>query len=208
MKLVLGIVIGVILGIIVAGAGAFYGIRSLTQALSSESVSGLSSSEAGQATTPSLFMTSAPTPASTSTPHPSISTPLTSAAPGTSQTPSVILPPIQGSVNFTLNLISYNIFGPTSATLDLQITNTGNIDAHHVWGKVELFYQGTLVKINGQDYYRADIGDIKSRASVTTRVDLNVNLIDGSKILANGGTFNLTVFSDEYTQNFRFNFKL
>jgi len=50
-----------------------------------------------------------------------------------------------------------------SRAVTTQIANTGSYDVHNMWVKVEVFLQGSRVKLDGQDYLRVDIGTVKPR---------------------------------------------
>ena len=207
MKIFLGIIIGVILGLLVLGIGLFFEITSLAHSLNDHSTN----------TQPtSSLLTTSPTPIyPTTLPYDLPSKPVTSPtlppvpAPVSSPAglPSPAINPPQNSVIFDLNFPYFNISGPTSATINVQIANTGSSDAHNVFGKVEIYYQGSVIKIGGQDYLRTDVGTIKAGTNVTTQVILKVSLPDGLKVLANGATLKLTIFSDEKTQTYSYDFK-
>ncbi len=94
-----------------------------------------------------------------------------------------------------------------SWTVSSQLANTGDADAHHVWAKVEVFSGDSRVKLDRQDYLREDIGTLKATATVTPQVTLNFDALDGLKISRNGARFVLTIYSDEYTESFSYDYQ-
>ena len=121
---------------------------------------------------PSNGSTLAPT--ATSTPQPSVSTsqtvppsdkespssilvpsnepPLTTTSPSVSQTP---LPADEVKFDFVMKGITG---AGLSRTVTALLTNTGNTDAHNVWGQLEGFSGGGSIKLNGEDFLRIDGG--------------------------------------------------
>ena len=121
-----------------------------------------------------------------------------------SPTPSI--PPSQnGEVKFEFAVIDISGSG-LSRTITAQVTNTGDIDAHNVWGKVEVFSQGSRIKLEGKEFLRIDVGTITSGDTVTTELTLSFGLTDGLKISQNGATFLLTIYSDKVTETFSYDY--
>lgn len=116
-----------------------------------------------------------------------------------------IIPSQNGAVKFEFAVTDISGSG-LSRTITAQITNTGDIDAHNVWGKVEVFCQGSRIKLEGKDFLRTDLGTIASGDAVTTKVTLGFGLMDGLKISQNGATFKLTIYSDELTETFSYDY--
>jgi hypothetical protein len=110
------------------------------------------------------------------------------------------------NVNFELYVSSVNISGITSATITSQLSNNGTSDAHNAWAKVEAYQQGTRLQINGQDFFRQDLGTIKAASTTEVRVTLSFNPLDALKVLQNGATFSLSLISDEKTQNMSYDY--
>ncbi len=114
-------------------------------------------------------------------------------------------PPVINNVKLTLEITSIS-GGGFSRTVSARITNAGTADAHNVWGKIEAFYQGTMIKLSGKDYIQKDIGLLAAGNSITTEVTLSFSIIDGIKISQNGVRLVLNVFSDEFTQTFYYDY--
>ncbi len=181
----IGIILGVVLGaVIVIGISAWIISSIFSQGSQSNN----------SASTPKTIITS-PTPTKSMTSSTSSGSPTAA-----SQNPA------QDNVNFSLSINNFNVSGPTSGTVNAQVTNTGTVDAHNVWVKVEIIYQGSIVKIGGQDYLRKDLGTLAPGQTVTSQVTLSVSLTDGIKIAQNGATFRLTVYSDEKTQTMSYDY--
>lgn len=105
-------------------------------------------------------------------------------------------------VKFTLGIVSFNISGMSSGTVVTQIANNSNIDAHNSWIKVKIYSKdNNLIKIDGQDYYRKDLGTIKAASTITSQATITVNPLDGMRILSNGAMFHITITADEATQS-------
>jgi len=94
-----------------------------------------------------------------------------------------------------------------SRTITSQLSNTGSSDAHNVWAKVEVFCQGSRVKVSGLDYLKEDVGILKAGETVTREVTLSFNVFDGLKISNNGAKFILTVYSDEHTETLSYDYQ-
>jgi len=91
-------------------------------------------------------------------------------------------------------------------TFSAKITNTGKSDAHNVWVKIEATSGGSPIQINGQGSFRVDIGIIKAGETVLKQATLEFGMLDSIKIMQNGAQFTLTVYSDEKTQAFGYNY--
>ncbi|MFH1484801.1 MAG: hypothetical protein ABIH46_01905 [Chloroflexota bacterium] len=139
---------------------------------------------------PETSATSIPTPTLTSprSPHPS---------------PTRLA---QSRPKFTFAVVGVDGSG-LSWTVSAQVANAGNSDAHHVWAKLQVFSGGSLVKVNGQDYLREDIGTLNRGTSVTRQVKLSVGALDALKISRNGATLALTLYSDEHTETFSYDYQ-
>ncbi len=200
MKIGVGITIGVMLGLVVLGVGLFFAVTHVANSFSDESQeNGTAAVPTGTATPPptSNFAVTQPPAAATTTPR-STGFPVATITRTQPSAPSVTL---------GLNIPSFSISGATSATVDAQIVNSGSGDAHNAYAVVQVYCQGTLVKIANQDSYRKDIGTIAAGATIDTQAILSVNLIDGMKILSNGAIIQLTVVSTEVTKSYSYNFK-
>jgi hypothetical protein len=122
--------------------------------------------------------------------------------------PSIITPSPPGStVNYSVNITGFQVSGLSSGTVVAQISNTGTGDSHNVWAKVEIIYQGSIVRIAGQDSLRKDIGTVKAGGTITTEATINLGLTDGIKISQNGATIRLTIYSDEKTETLSYDFQ-
>ncbi len=126
-----------------------------------------------------------------------------------SPSPSSPTPSVQSSqgeeVKFEFAVTDISGSG-LSRTITAQVTNTGDIDAHNVWGKVEVFSKGSIIKLGGKEFLRINVGTIAARQTITTKVALSFGLADGLKISQNGATFVLTIYSDELTEAFSYDY--
>jgi hypothetical protein len=102
-------------------------------------------------------------------------------------------------VNFSLKIIDMNNSG-FNYTATAEISNKGTTDAHNVRAEVEVFSQGSRIKVSGQNYLSIALGNISSGTKLTTQATLSFSVTDGPKILKNGATFKITIYSDEKTQ--------
>ncbi|MBI4320870.1 MAG: hypothetical protein HY675_20450 [Chloroflexi bacterium] len=109
-------------------------------------------------------------------------------------------------VAFDLKIGSVSQSG-LSANVTATLTNNGAADAHNVWAKVEAFVQGSRVKVNGADYLRVDVGELKAKSAVSRQVTLSFGIFDAAKLVQSGGRFVLTVSSDEATQPFAYDYQ-
>ncbi|OGN87213.1 MAG: hypothetical protein A2Z74_06380 [Chloroflexi bacterium RBG_13_46_9] len=112
---------------------------------------------------------------------------------------------VTDNVTFALEIISIS-GGGFSRSVSARLTNVGTADAHNVWGKIEAFYQSKKINLSGRDYVQKDIGLLAAGNSITTNVTLSFSIIDAIKISQNGVRLVLTVFSDEFTQIFYYDY--
>ena len=192
MKTAIGIVLGVLIGIIIIAATVvsllFVGLFPSNQEASSDHVA-----------SPSINFNSmvSPIPSTTLPPvtnlTPSPHTPTASSPTGTSPIAS------NKDVSFNLNVIDMSNSG-FNYTATAEISNKGTTDAHKVRAEVEVFSQGSRIKVNGQNSLIINLGNIASGATLTTQAKLSFSVTDGPKILKNGATFKITIYSDEKTQ--------
>jgi hypothetical protein len=188
MKTTIGIILGAVLGAIIVTGVTLWMVSSLFSPRTQESPSNVAITTPQTTITPPAPLTIVPSTISPTLP------PITGESPA------------QSGVNFKLNINNFSISGLNSGTVDAQITNTGTSDAHNVWVKLEIIYQGSIIKIGGQDYFRKDLGTIKPGETVTSQVNITVSLTDGIKIAQNGSSFRLTVYSDEKTQTLTYDY--
>jgi len=114
-------------------------------------------------------------------------------------------PSSDGDVKFAFEITDISGSG-LSRTVTARIINTGSADAHNVWGKTEAFSQGSRIKLSGKEYLSTDIGSMPAGGSITTEVTLSFSVMDGLKISQNGVTLNITIYSDEYTETFSYDY--
>lgn len=90
-----------------------------------------------------------------------------------------------------------------------QITNTGNLDAHNVVGKVGVISGGKQITItsSGQTSVSQTLGTIKAGQTVDTRLDLTFALFDSLTLTQNGVNVSLIITSDEKTQTITYDYK-
>jgi hypothetical protein len=210
MKKIIGVLIGVIIGLVVIIAVLTFLVLSNVFVFnrSSSSTAGITSPPIAFAS-PSINSSSTPLPSNTGLPATTAPPVRTPTPTGTASMSSAASSPTsQKEVNFTIAVSSFSISGATSGTVTAQIANIGNIDAHNAWIKVEIYSQGSLIKVNGGDYFRKDLGTIKAKTTLTTQATLNISFIDGLKILQSGATFTLTIYSDEKTQTLNYEYHL
>ncbi len=185
MKRTLGIILGVLLGLIIV-------VVVIVWILSSGFISGNRPTISGPVTIQSPSPSGSLAPSSTVAPI----------------SPSIVSEsPAQSNVNFNLNITRLQVSGLTSLDAAAQITNTGTADAHNAWVKVEIVSQGSIIKINGQDYLREDLGTIKAGQAVSPQVTINVGFTDGIRVSQSGATFRLTIFSDEKTETLSYDYR-
>jgi hypothetical protein len=189
----LGIILGIILGIVITVIAAVVIVFLLVLPATREVSSG-----SGPAVTTPVATAAPTTGTSNSTPY----SPLPTSGTSPAQTPAST-----ANVNFSLNIPSVTISGITSVDISAQLTNTGREDVHNVTGKIEVLYQGSRIKINGQDDVILSLGTIKAGETITRQVKLSFGLFDGLKISQGGATFNLTITSDEKTETVSYDYK-
>ncbi len=206
----LGVITGVILGMVIIFAGGFLLMKYAVNHISMSSnqsekppaspLSDLPSQKTlVPTTTTSAIPPVTPTPA---TVRPTATTP--AATNPVASTPAKATD--AKAVNFGLQIPDVSGDGLTR-TITGEITNSGNLDAHNVKGKIEVFSNGKLVQINGQSYITRELGTIKAGQTVTTQIDLTFGIFDGMSISQNGATVNLEIASDEATQTLKYDYK-
>ncbi len=131
--------------------------------------------------------------------------PTTPPSPVTPSSPVTSPSPVK-NVNFDFAITAMSGTG-LSRIVTAQVTNTGSTDAHNAWAKVEVFSQGASIKLSNNDFLRVDIGIIKAGAAVTKQVTLQFSVLDGLKITQSGAQLVLTIYSDENTQTFNYDYK-
>ncbi|MFC2039874.1 hypothetical protein ACFLTW_01695 [Chloroflexota bacterium] len=133
-----------------------------------------------------------------------VTPPLPEPAPSSSPPPSItVLPPTQSvGVRFEHTITDISGNGLTR-TVKTNLTNTGDMDAHNVWGKLQVFSNESVIKLDGEEFLRIDIGSVTAGNTVTTEVTLSFGFTDSLKILKNGAEFVLDINSDEFTDTFR-----
>jgi cytoskeletal protein RodZ len=144
-----------------------------------------------------------PPPAPPSDKEPTATTPTPATAPAT---PAPTSPTPEKTVEFDFDVADISLSGLTP-TVTAQLSNTGNSDAHNTWAKAEVFSGGDRIKLGGEDYLRVDVGTLKAGETITKQVTLQLNVMDGLKILQSGAKFVLTLYSDEKTQEFNYDYK-
>ena len=117
------------------------------------------------------------------------------------------MPAAATGVDFDLAITGISGSG-LSRTVAAQITNLGTADAHNVWGKAEAFSDGSRIKLSGKEYLRVDVGTLKAGESTVKETTLSFSITDGLKIAQKGVLLELTVFSDEGTETFSYDYKL
>ncbi len=141
--------------------------------------------------------------------HKTVEAPVSSAqstSPLTTPPTIVTAPSPNKNVNFGFAITAVTGTG-LSRTVTAQVTNTGSADAHNAWAKVEVFSQGARVRLSNNDFLRVDVGTIKAGTTVTEQVVLQFTLLDGLKITQSGAQFVMTIYSDENTQVFNYDYK-
>lgn len=196
----LGLIVGIsIAALILIAAGVMIGQYGLNQ-----------KPEATTQPVKPTLTTTIPTPA-TQTAKPTITTNIPTPSPTTNTpTPSQTLSgiPSNAKVDFTLQITSVTETGALSRLITGEIGNSGNVDAHNVVGKIEVYSNGKLIKVNnGQNSIIKALGTIGAGKIVTTTVDLTFGFFDGLTISQNGATVNLQISSDEETQLLSYDYK-
>jgi hypothetical protein len=193
MKTALGVVLGIITGFLTLAAIIvfliyLYIIPAFDQY-----------SSIGSATPTSTYSTS------TTTVSPPTTTPIFTPGPTKTTLPAQTGTPVPNDVNFVLNITG--VTGENlSRTVTADITNTGSIDALNTYAKIEVFSRGKRIKLNGQDYLSEDLGTLKAGAPATAQITLTFNPLDAPIILTSGARLYLTIYSDQKTQNFSYDY--
>ncbi|MBN1190675.1 MAG: hypothetical protein JXA46_13055 [Dehalococcoidales bacterium] len=210
MKAVLGIISGVLAGIImicaIIAALTFWGPLDLAR----ESA-GVKKGMAGPAETPQLPSTVVIIPsfsASPSLPDPSPSALDTAISP--IQTPPVpqASPPFQTDTAVDFSLDITRVSGSDySRRVSSILTNTGDADAHDTTVKVEAYYQGSKIKLAGDEYVLHNLGTIGAGLAATITTDLKFSIPDGNKVMKNGADFVVTISSKEIVKTFDYSYK-
>jgi uncharacterized protein (UPF0212 family) len=117
-----------------------------------------------------------------------------------------LLPLPTGDVKFGFAVSNLTGSG-LSRTVTAQLNNTGAVDAHNVWAKVQAYIGGSSIRLNGQDYLRVDIGTLKAGDSVTKQVTLSFSIADSLKTALQGVHLEMTIFSDEHSEAFSYDYK-
>ncbi len=152
MKKTIGVLLGVILGsLVVIGIFTFLLITNILPFNRASSIDTSDTALSGTQPSPSASLSSAET-GSTPESDPQLAGQATSAQP---------------DVNFVMAISSFSVSGVTSGTVVARITNTGTVDAHNSWIKVEVYSQDSLIKINGEDFFRKDLDTIKAGSTIT-----------------------------------------
>jgi hypothetical protein len=196
MKTAIGVVLGVIMGV------AIITVVTIVLLFNVFNASSRSSSVQTPPGTPVQTQAPSPVVSLVPAPVPPVSLPPSSHAPSNSNVTIA-----QPTVEFNLNITGIENTGLTSRGVTGQITNAGTVDAHNVSAKVQVFCQGSLVKINNQDYIVQSLGAIKAGNTVTQAISLSFSILDVGRLSQNGATVTLTITSDEKTQTFSYNFQ-
>jgi hypothetical protein len=129
------------------------------------------------------------------TPQPSPTATTTTTAPAATTTTAA--PYVK--LDFAINSITGS--GMTR-TVNAQVSNLGNEDAHNVYGVVQVTQSGSVVKINGQTSLTVQLGTLPAGTMTTVQQSISFSLLDGLKIQSSGATFAITLHSDEATATF------
>jgi len=100
-------------------------------------------------------------------------------------------------VAFELSVISISGSG-LSRTVDAQLVNTGNANAHNIKVKIEAFAGNFPIRLNGDNYIEIEAGTIAAGEAIFRQIELSVSVIDGLKITQQGLRIEMTISSDEY----------
>ncbi len=214
MKFTIGIFSGIIVGAMIIIALLTYLLVSGLFS-SNEPANAAVNSPTPKATSigPSTTAASIPSSSRSNTPattSPSISS---TSTPSATNNPALSSPTAASTSGVVFDLLisnyDYNASRPTTGTVYASITNKGTSDAHNTQVKMELTCGGKLVKINydnldSQDNYQKILGTVKAGETITDQATINVGLIDGLKIAANGALITLTITSDEKTDTLNY----
>lgn len=204
MKTAFGIILGVFIGflilVLIIGLLTYYyfipAVREFSTGDTSTDVPVYSTST-----------TSAPATTFVFTPEPSqTNVPLPTQTPAQTTISTPTSPPIPNDVEFVLNIIE--ITGNSlSPTISAEITNKGSIDAQNTWAKIEVFSRGKRIKIGGEEFLRKNLGTLEAGVPAAADVTLSFSPIDAPVLLASGARLDLTIVSDQKTQNFSYNYE-
>jgi hypothetical protein len=194
MKTGIGIVLGVVIGIVIITVAAVVLIFNLFGAANrtASTQTPLGTPVQNPATSPAVSPAAPPVP--------SVLSPSTAPVPSNSNATAA-----SPAVDFNVNIGAVENTGLTSRKITGQITNTGTVDAHNVTAKVQVFCQGSLVKINNQDFITQPFGTIKAGDTVSQGISVSFSILDAGRLTQNGATVNLTITSDETTRTFSYN---
>ncbi len=201
MKSALGIATGVVLGLAVV-VSVFFALLSSHPFQANPGQPPVETTLPSPATLPlTVAAVTLPSTVATASPSPPESqTSPVAVSPAPTRTP--LKPP---AVSFSLSISSMTGSG-FSRTVSAVIKNTGSADAHNTGLKVEAFYQGSKVKLGGQDSIQQTLGTLKAGESRPLQAVLSFSLTDGARILENGARFVITISSDEKTQTLDYSF--
>jgi hypothetical protein len=210
MKAVSGIIIGVFLGIVIIciliAVLVFYGPLKFDRNIVTEKTA----AAAPFTKTPySPAVETPPSPSASSvvtTPSPAAPAAPASSSPTTSVPQTSPAPEIKKTVDFSLQIIGVSGSG-YSRRVSSRLANTGTADAHNTAVKVEAYYQGSKIKLGGQEYILQNLGIINAGISQTVETDLKFSIADGTKILKNGVDFVITITSDEKSTSLNYHYK-
>jgi hypothetical protein len=195
LNMKLGIVLGVIIGAVVLVAAVllvtFLGILPLTREIAGKNDDSPNTTYSSSYTTP----------------VPTTSSPVTNPPVSSQATVPVTTTAANTQVAFRLTVTNVSTSGLTGAVVSAQLTNSGTGDSHNTWASLEVFSQGTPIKVNGQGSLRIDLGTIQAGQTIARNVEMDFTLFDGIKISQNGTTLNLTVHSDEATQSISYDYQ-
>ena len=191
-----GIIIGVLIGVVILGV-VVIALTVLMILPATRSVS----SAGNILPVPSItFETAAPAPVTSS---PAVTPLRTSSAPHTISTSPAGKP--AAAVNFSPRIVSID-GDDLTRTIKAQLANTGTADAHNVRARVEVYSQRTRIKINGRDYLEESLGTIRAGAVVDIEKTVTVSVMDSLKVLRDGASVRITVFSDEKNQSISYDY--
>jgi hypothetical protein len=191
MKTTLGIILGVIAGFIVLTAViVILALTFVMPAFTEYSNQSTTAPVTGHETfiPPSTSTSTQPAPSSTQKP---ISTSTTTTS---------------NDVNFSLNILDVS-GADLSRTVTAQLLNKGSIDATNCWVNIEVFSSGSRIKINGEEYQRIDLGTLKAGEPSVTQVQMSFSMFDAPRMIKNGVNFNITLYSDQKTQTFSYDYQ-
>jgi hypothetical protein len=192
MRTAIGIILGVVAGFIVLMAviailAFVYVVPAVNQISNQFTATPVTSYQTS--VPPSTTTTSKPIPNSTQSP---VQTSSTTAE--------------DNNINFTLEILSVS-GANLSRTVTAMVINAGRIDAENCRAKIEVFSSNNRIKINGQAYLEQDLGTLKPGEPSISEVTLSFSALDAPKLLKNGVTINITLYSDQKTQTFSYDYQ-